>query len=554
MAAPPLTYLEKKWASGYSSNLLHETATQTQDRKSIPYLDQDTHRNISNIGRRVMLSLGRWLFSNFSTVRGALLEQAGFASSSYVAQYTGRNEPWGHQAEEWLEQHDKICDVRGAPFNMRVYRRNLILSVLRDGDMGTMLVKTADGYPMIQCIPSHRIGSRLNVTIVEDTASPYDGARIIDGVIVDDQGRAIAYRVMGENPWDYSTYKDVPARDMFLSYIPEYVDQNRGWSCLGSSLFDWQDVKEYRQFEMMAQKVGAAITLIEKNEEGEAPPGTPALTLASPDSSTAGTPTGLVTESYSGGLIRYVRSTVPGAGIDPFKNDRPSGNQQAFEDKVVRSCFHGMAWSVDFSLDPSKVGRAEMRLILDKINRLIAEKQDLLLLPACGRIDGFRLSVAIGLGLLPEDVDWWRWDYQGPAKFTADAKNESDMAINEHRTGHRTLKRICADNSDYWEDVQDQLIAERVRLEEKCKAKGIDPDKIQMFSANPPAQPDNGAATDNAADQQADEGGAQQASEPPQNIRLDLQLNQPKRARVLIPHRAADGKITHYELADKTPA
>jgi hypothetical protein len=97
---------------------------------------------------------------------------------------------------------------------------------------------------------------------------------------------------------------------------------------------------------------------------------------------------------------------------------------------------------------------------------------------------GFRLSVAIQLGLLEPDVDWWKFDYQGPAKFTADAKNESDMAINEHRSGHRTMKRICADNAEYWQDNQDQLIAEEVRLQAKCKAAGVDPDRIRLLTAN----------------------------------------------------------------------
>lgn len=524
MAAPPLTFLERKWATaGFSNNLLHESASQTQDRKSIPYLDYDTHRNVSNIGRRVMLSLGRWLFSNFSTVRGALIEQAGFCSSSYVAQYCGQNDVWGQQAEEWMAQHDKIIDVAGAPFNMRLYRRNLILSVLRDGDMGTVLVKTANGYPMIQCIPAHRIGSRLSDDIVRDPNSPYDGARIIDGVIVNDQGAAIAYRVMSENPWDHTTFQDVSARDMFLSYIPEYVDQKRGWSCLGSSLFDWQDVKEYRQFELLAQKVGAAISLIEKNVEGEAAPGAPYLTVPSASDNAAGNATGLVTEMHAGGTIRYIRSTDPNAAIEGFQNDRPSGNQQAFEDKIVRSAFHGMNWSVDFSLDPSKVGRSEMRLILEKVNRVIAEKQDLLLLPACARIDGFRLSVAMqpiskgGIEVLDYDPDWWKFDYQGPAKFTADAKNESDMAINEHRSGHRTMKRICADNAQYWEDVQDQLIAEEKRLQERCKAEGVNPDRIRVLTPNGnPVTAQSDAASSEDRDREPDsEQTAKAASEPP---------------------------------------
>jgi hypothetical protein len=548
MASAPLTFLEKRWAAGYSSNRLHESATHSTERKRIPPLDTDTHRNVSDVGRRVMLSLGRWLYANFGEVRGALNEQADFASSSYVAQYTGRNPDWGEQAEAWLKEHDKIIDVRGQPFNMRLYRRNLILSVVRDGDMGTVLVKTVSGYPMIQCIPAHRIGSRLGLNKVE--GGPYDGARIIDGVIVNDYGGALAYRVMGENPWDWTNFQDVPARDMFLSFIPDYCDQVRGFSALASSLFDFQDVREYRRFELIAQKVFASQTIIEKNVEGEAVPGEPYITTPEATDSTAGTPTGLVTEMLDGGTTRYIRSTDPNAIIEAFKSDRPSGSQQAFEEKIVRSCFHGMGWSVDFSLDPSKVGRSEMRLILDKINRVIDSKQDLILLPACSRINGFRLSSAVQLEILPQDVDWWKWDYQGPAKFTADAKNESDMAINEHRAGHRTLKTICADEAQYWEDVQDQLIAEEKRLQERCKAEGIDPDKIRQLSTTPPpnnadtSQPPEG---DNAA---SDESPGMAIADT-QKIQLDLQLNQPKRPNVLTPIRDAEGKIISYELSHK---
>ncbi len=486
MAAAPISFLEKRWAAGYQNNLLLEAAQQTSDRKQVPFLDNDVHRNISNLGRRTMLSLGRWLFSNFPAIRGALIEQAEFAGSTFLPEYRGANQEWGVLAENWLWEHGKICDVAGWPYNLRTYRRNLILGIKRDGDMGTILTETIDGYPMLQCVPAHRIGSRLNeftvkyagrvVTTSTETdkygraiakgsvvnednevigQQEWEGQRIIDGVIVSELGGPLAYRVMGENSWDYSRFHDVSSRDMFLSFIPEYIGQLRGFSALGSSMFDWQDVKEAQRFELIAQKVGAAITLIEKNPEGEPTPGASWITTPAASAGTAGTAAGLNTEMFDGGLVRYLKSKS-GADLLPFQNDRPSANQQQFSAAIIRSNFAGMGWSVDFSLDPTKIGGAPLRVVVDKINRSILSDQDLIIEPALRRYQGYALSKAIKLDLLPFDSDWWQFEYQGPAKLTADAKYNSDVDLQERKAGLKTLARSTAERGEDWEDVRNQ--------------------------------------------------------------------------------------------------
>jgi hypothetical protein len=478
-----------------SANTLLETASPTNDRKTVPRQDRDWHLLITAEGRRNILSLGRWLGKNVPAVEGALNEQCEYASAVFAPQFTGTDREWGDRAEKWLASHHEICDVAGWPYGMRHYRRMLLLSVLRDGEMGTLLTQTPGGYPQLQIVPSHRIGSSRSESVVNyaglrlarpgDTGAygewlpdgamlddqgrfvgllEFDGQTIIDGVIVDDWMRAVGYRVL----IDDTSFQDVSANDCYLTFRPEFPGQLRGISVLASSMFDWQDIREARKFELIAQKAGAAISLIERNETGEAQAGADWLQLPSGGAATAGSATGLTTEVLDGGTIRYFRAGS-GGGIEAFRQDRPSSQQQEFEGKVTRSNLYAMGWSVDFGLDPTKVGGAPMRVVVERINRAVGALQQQLLERACRRYDGYALSKAMKLGLLPWNDEWWAWRYQGPSQLTADAKYQSDVDLQERRTGIKTLSRIAAERGEDWMDVRIQREREAEDLLERAK-------------------------------------------------------------------------------------
>ena len=431
-----------------TNNSLITSATQSKDRKNVPALDYDVHRTVTNLGRRTLMTLGRKLYFDSHAIRGAIKEQAEYASSIYLPQFYGEDKDWGIQAEGWIENHDKICDVAGPPYNMRLYRRNLIIALLRDGDMLTVLVKTKSGYPMLQCIPGHRIGSRYEDMTVQK--GEYDGARIIDGVIISDTNTPIAYRVMTGEPEDWKSYQDIPARDCCLSFIPEFHGQLRGFSPLGITALPIMDIAESDNLELITQRVAGSIALMERNETGEAEPGgSEGYPVATPAASA------LPEEKFTsdGVQIRYFRSSDENSGLEILKNERPSANQQNFRHAKLRDAFAGIDWSIDFSLDPSKVGGAPFRVVVDKLNRNIRAIQDLALEPACARFDGFRISSAVQIGALPQNKDWWKFTYQGPARITADAKYESEVDASEVARGFKTRRRAIANRGEYIDDV-----------------------------------------------------------------------------------------------------
>lgn len=448
----------KGTARGYlqfsgQNNSLFQAATQTQDRKRVAQLDYDVHRTVTNMGRRTMLSLGRKTYVDHRSIGKAIEEKAELASATFLPQYYGANTAWGERAEAWLENHDRVCDVAGPPYNMRTYRRLLLTSLVYDGDALTVLVKSESGFPMLQCIPGHRIGSAYECQTV--TGGEYDGARIIDGVIVDGVNRAIAYRVnTGENPYDYTQYVDIPARDAFLSFIPLFVGQVRGFSELGMIAFEAQDVRETDRNQRLQSKLASGIGLIEKNEIGEGPPpGDTSTPIAS-----AATATALATETFSDGVeVRYFRSSDPKAGLEVLENNNPSLNQREYRGDVLRDIFAGLGNSKDFCLDGTKIGGAPLRILIERISRSIEEAQDLVLRPACMRFDGFRVASAIQSKSLPEDPDWWKWDYQVGARLTADKKYDAEVDAMEEARGYVTRKQVVAKRGNYIDDVNKEI-------------------------------------------------------------------------------------------------
>jgi len=457
-AEQPFRFTDKRRWAGYTGGTNFSEPVRDRgsgQRRYVTGFNKDSPQLLGSMSRTVLMDMGRWAYQNISPIQCVVNEMAMLAAAGIQQQFDGVDEKWGTPAENWLYSHDRICDLRGRPYDMAALREIIIVSWLRDGDCGILLTENADGYPLFQVIPGHRIGSRGETKVA---AGQYGGMTITDGVIVNDYGRPVAYRILGD---EASMDRDIPAESFVLCYIPQWADQLRGVSPLAVSIIDFQDVSESRRLELISQKVFAGMSLLVHTESG-GPESTANLTTrwgsggtASDGSvSTDGVP--ISTDEIIPGEMRFVRAGS-GAKIEPIVNDRPTMNQQAFKETIVRQAIAGLGWSVDFSLDPTKAGGAQMRVVVEKINRKLANIRTRLLFPLLRTLDGYRISKAIKLGLLPHSEEWFHWDYIPPAELTADKKYDSDVAIHEYKAGIRTLKDLCGRRSIWWRD----LIAEK---------------------------------------------------------------------------------------------
>jgi hypothetical protein len=453
-------------------------ARASQQREQTPNYSIDSGGLLNATDRTRLMAIGRDLAHNCSPVRGTLNEIAKLAAAVVIPQFEGADRAWGEAAELYLYDSGKFLDVRGWPFDTDAFNRILVLSVLRDGEEFVLLTEDENGDPKIQVIPAHRVGSRTEKEVKKGV---FAGYRIQDGVILDEYGRAIGYRVLGDTA---SEDRDYSSDDLFPIFDPDFADQSRGFSALGASVIDWQDYQETRRFELMAQKKLASVAVLESNELGEMPPsntvGIPGIGIADDGSDER---PAIFGEEMLGGETRYFRAGS-GSKWEIPPSDRPSANQQAFSADIVRQAIHGIGWSSDFSLDPTKAGGASMRTVIEKCNRQLDHLRERILSPVRKRIDAWRIAKAIKNGRLAPNEDWWRWSYQFAARLTADEKYSSDVDLQEMHAGVSSFQKVCAKRGDWWQEVIDQKIAEERYIQQRAAEAGIDPNAIRLLTPN----------------------------------------------------------------------
>lgn len=454
MAAKPAKFVKRgslyvPYSSGFT-----KAAEYSQQRKQVYDYTVDSRALLTPYDRKKVMSIGRYLFNNNSVVRGCINEMASLASAVVIPQFEGEDREWGKQAEDYLYESGKFLDLRGWPYDESSFNRLLVLSVIRDGDQFVLLTEDGFGEPKIQVIPAHRIGTRDGDTEIK--TGEYKGYIMNDGAIMDEYGRVVAYRVLGdvkEEDRDYSS------NDLFPAFDPEYCDQVRGFSALGSSVIDWQDLAETRRFELMAQKLIASIAVVESNEEGEAPMASLAGGGVAISDATDEENAPVYGQEMLGGEVRYFRAGS-GSKIEIPSGDRPTANQREFADAVAREALHGIGWSWDFGLNPTKMNGGPARIIVSKVNKRLRHLREKILTPIRRRIDGWRIAKAIKNGRLPASNNWFRWGYQFDAELTADEKYSSDVAMQEFRAGFVSKRDVMAKRGLYYDDVMTTKQAE----------------------------------------------------------------------------------------------
>jgi len=477
-AAEPYKIVDRRSSFGYANTLI-ESATQTQDRKKVDLVDYDIHRTVSSFGRRTLMSLARTMVWRMPALAASILEQANLAVNPFQPIYLGSDERWGKQAREWLDGFHAVIDVAGWPYNYESYCESLIFNNVVDGDIFTLLTEDASGNARVQQIGAHRVGGRYQTggtcavryegnklfidKVLIDDSLPYTYATaveweapIIDGVILDDLSRAIAYRVYYD-PSVSDKYRDISSRNLFPAFLPIIPGQVRNFSLLASSIFDWQDLQEFKRWEMLAQKAFSTKTIVEENETGDVD--TSKAVIASPATmDTDGNQTAPTMQKLDGGIYTYFKSNT-GSKLTAFNSgDRPGRGTKDFMDATVRDAFRGTEWDVYFSLDPS-LGGAPMRTVVDRVNRTLKKRRRMVEMNV-RRVDVYALAKAIKSGQLPANNEFWRWTYRPQADITADRRYESQTDIKEYEKGFVNLEDIVAKRSGDWLQRRTQREAE----------------------------------------------------------------------------------------------
>ena len=474
----PLSIREFKNRLTMGASVIFNGVTTTTRQKSRTTALRDTQKELTREEWKLMTCYGRQLYAQLGEIRGACLEKAVYSVvGGWIPQFYGTDKAWGRKAEDWLWEWMKICDVRGDPYDFFSMLGLTSIGLDRDGDIAIVLTEGANQYPQIQLLSAHRIGCRGSESSV--TVGAYKGLTIYNGVIFNTVGRPVAFRFLGDTA---DKDQDISARDMMLVFDPDWCDQARGISSFYHGILKLMDLQDVHDATLHGIKAAATNAYQVWNDSGEADSGRAYLT-----SSTSGASTAITIEEQNDGAVRYFRSGS-GGKLEVLNDNRPSPNTSEFLETVLRGCYQGMEWPYEFTRNPEKIGGANSRMIVAKAMRSVEKRQKILGKVAV-RIAGFALARASKIGLLPPSKEWWMFDWQMPRTITVDAGREAQQDREDYKMGITTLRAIYGAKGLWWEEQIDQRIAERKYIEEKCKAKGVDPRGVQLLTPN--EQPEN---------------------------------------------------------------
>lgn len=419
---------------------------------------------VNSTDRSQLISDSRKLYANLGPAKGAIDDKAMYSvGRSWLPKFEGEDKEWGKTAREWLlNEFYPLADIAGRDFQTALFLASV--SIDRDGDVAALLTEYETGFPAIQLLPTQAIGQR--VTDVDRSgnliAGPYRGLRCVEGVALNDQGRPVAFKLLGaddkgkDDQW-------ISARDMALLTEPQWVDQVRGFPGFAHAILDLKDLRTTQGYEKMACALASSIGLLEWNETGLADTSDPVVALGGGIGGSAE----MVTKEYLGGTVKHFKAGTAGK-METFKSERPGDQWQRFMDRLIRNACAGIGWPFELAWDISALGGANTRFVISKAMRSVEDRQDLLR-PFARRAVGYAVAKAIKAGTLPPSADWWRWGFTMPPRMTADYGRDSAAQREDYLNGIINLADICGERGV---DI-DQHIAARHEENEKLTAAGL---------------------------------------------------------------------------------
>jgi capsid protein len=463
-----------------------------------PHLALDQKDLLNRMQHRELLNSSRHIYNAFPAVSGAINDIANHAvGQSWQPQYKGRFADFGDLAEDWLREYSKICDVRGHPYTLTTDMHVGAVTLCRDGEFFLHLTSNEAGYPLVQFIESHRIGSRATISDGVIQGGPFAGLIQKNGIAYNAYSRPVGYHFLGDAP---ELDQWIPAERMLHVFDPKWFSQGRGISPLVYGILDWLDVQGWRQNEKIAQVMLSSIAMTEANEEGA--PDTLQARMARAAAAAAGTEQAAkprkVVESFNAGMVRFLK--LNGSNLKAFETGRPSPNQANFEERVLRGCFRALGWTYEQALDSRGQGGANVRRDVAQNQKSVEHMQEILMAP-WRRVLIYALAAGSALDLLIDDEgnrfalvpDWYKWRPQLPQKMTVDHGRDRRVDIEEIRTGARTMIQDIRDRGgDEDAHLDEQIKFYKLKQAKADQAQIPREDWVECFGSlliNPSAQP-----------------------------------------------------------------
>lgn len=502
---------------------LYKTPSQAPDSfRPIAKPRAKTYEAVTAYQRREMVDVSRVIAAGVPIIRSALISAGEFAiGDSWHIRHKSANKAWGKRRDDWFNgTYAKDCNARG--------RQNDWLSTLRQlnwtrkvqGDYGiifdgqphkdtltgreiaptgrfkiikfdriatgligpgqTGVVKVGNGLDQCKELPrgqsyTNTYSSYSSYTawpgiyIINDKSSPFDGQRIIDGVIVDANMVTLGYRITGYTDAGEPTYRDIPRAQMHFNFSArEDTDLIRGIPELGSKIIPIMHLDDIQNLIEMAIKLASALAIARESTDGKPSGGGVQFSRATTtDSEGATTVERTAVQDIFPGIIEL--ATNNREKLTTLGFDRPSMNEEKFIQRVEKAVLHDV-WPRDL-IYPEDSGRAGTRATAVNANTISNWDQVCLGRDAAWIADR-ATEFAMRMGWIPTNdnlADPYQHVFTLPAKFSVDEGNDLKGYFLSLNRCCISRGIICEMGGYLAEEIEEQREAEIDRTIEAAK-------------------------------------------------------------------------------------
>ena len=416
---------------------------------------RDTDDLVTEYDFLKLLSLSRGLFSNNPIVKSAIEQKADYAwgnAGAYRSLSTDMDAASKMNAA--IAQWSRVCEVSGMSLNDIEYLLSVKLDV--DGDVFIYLTESKNGYPQVQIIEAHAIGSRKNGKI--DLKNAYEEKGVI---YAKKTRRPIKYRVLGNKK---SEDQLIDVRDLIR--VCEPTTSVRGIPLVSSTINILRDLEHSQELLLTQHLMAASVSMIEHNDSG-----TNEINLTDSES-LAGDTLNVEVINNEGGEVRYFKSNS-GGKIELLTNNNPSIPWQSYQDTLTNSAILALDWSRNL-LGMSQGTGVNDRLALQQCAKAVQSRQNLLV-PVLTRICNYAIAKMINNGYLDIKTteipsDWYECKLTRPKTLTVDFARDSKALLEEYKSGIKNLSQILDDEGiDYETHIRERYEEEAKRLKIKSE-------------------------------------------------------------------------------------
>jgi hypothetical protein len=466
---------------------LYPVPVTRRDSRPQPILQPQTHQNVTPCDRWQLTNQSRALYGSHELISTAIKERAKFSFSNgcFIKSHS-QDEDFAAALEAQInETFYANPNVLSDAHDMHSMLQNFSINLERDGGQAAVFDRDTG---KILIIPTTLIGNGFGLKaagegkisplgkddyghwglstgsftsyggmsygsdVIKDSNSPYDGARIVDGFIVDRNRARLAVRVLGFDDEGKPAYKDIPASQIRVDFKTEWSDQIGFIPILATAIMSIVNVQDFDYYIKQAMQLAAQKAVTRTSKDGMAPRASGVgytyadasgnIVQINPGEAPPATATRV--QAYEMNVAGMVElSTENREEIKFVEFQRPSLNEEQFIERVQRGYLHKI-WPYDLIFGKN-TGRAYQRTLIQQTRMTIWEEQRLGQKFLDWAIN-MRTGWLMGRNQLPRNeklFDPYNREIIWPAKITGDEGNDAKVDMDKLGRNLTTHEEIC---------------------------------------------------------------------------------------------------------------